>query len=56
MMSPPSPFVALPVAKLINPEPPPEDVPELKRKEPLTPDVPAFIVFKKMRPLVVGEL
>ena len=53
MMSPPSPFVALPVANLILPDPPLEAVPVVKLNHPLTPVDPAFTVRNTIPPLDV---
>ena len=50
-MLPPLPFVAVPVANVIDPDAPRLVVPDVNESAPLTPDVPAFTVFITMPPL-----
>ena len=50
---PPLPFVAVPVASVIDPDAPRLVVPDVNDRAPLTPSVPALTVFITMPPLDV---
>jgi hypothetical protein len=52
-ISPPLPYVAIPVLNMIEPEDPLLEVPVVKDNDPLTPLVPAFAVRNTTAPLDV---